>query len=534
MKTSQDPITVIDIGSNTIRSLIVEPLTDGAHRVLDDEREMARLASGLDQRGRLSAAAIARAVEALRRMSDIARARGSRRITVVATSAIRNAANRAVFLRKVKQETGLRVRVISGEEEAQLAFESAAQSFDLADRPCAVVDVGGGSTELILSLGRHVQHLYSLPLGAVALTERFLVSDPPRGRELKELRRELRHRLIAAGIQTNPPPQVAIASGGTASAAAQMAMAIQGLSGRSAQGFEMTQADLLHLRDALAARELSERRQMPGLSPERADIIIAGVIILLEVMRHLKVNRLCVSARGIRHALINRMISGSGSTRRNGASSPRQRVDAAEAFAAALSWEQKHARQVQRLSLALFDQLQGALELDPEERDLLSAAALLHDVGYVVSYHKHHKHSYHLIAHAQLDGFSPREREVIALVARYHRASPPRRRHDAWAALPRSDRTLVERLSALLRVADALDRRHTQVVAELRASVSRRRVRLALYGRSDLSVEIHAAEEKADLFNRIFAHELQLCSVAVRRSAAPSAAGAGRKATGAS
>ena len=527
----QGPITVIDIGSNTIRSLIVEPLPAGGYRILDDEREMARLASGLDQRGRLSASAIGRAVAALGRMADIARARGSRRIVVVATSAIRNAANRAVFLRRVKQETGLRVRVISGAEEAQLAFESAAQSFDMAELPCAVVDVGGGSTELILSLGQHVQHLHSLPLGAVALTERFLLSDPPRGRELKELRRELRHRLTAAGIQSDPPPQVVIASGGTASAAAQMAMAIQGLTGRSAQGFEMTQADLLHLRDGLASRALSERRQMAGLSPERADIIIAGVMILLEVMRFLKVNRLCVSARGIRHALLNRMVAG-GPTRRNGAAGPRQRVEAAEAFAAALRWEQKHARQVQRLAMALFDQLGPALQLDAEDRDLLSSAALLHDVGYVVSYQKHHKHSYHLIAHAPLDGFTPREREIIAQVARYHRASPPRRRHEEWAALPRSDRALVERLSALLRIADALDRRHTQVVAELRASVSRRRVRLALYGRADLAVEIHAAEEKADLFRSVFETDLRITAVAVKRAAALSPAG--QKASGAS
>lgn len=497
---------VIDIGSNTIRTLVVEAQPDGAFRTLTDEREVARLAAGLTRQGRLSRAAMSRAGAALKRMAEIARARGVEQMSVVATSAIRNAANRRQFVERVRAETGLRVRVISEQEEAGLAFESASRSFDLEDRPCAVADVGGGSTEVILALGSHVQQVHSLRLGAVALTEEFLCSDPVRRREFKALRRETRRRIEAARIQADPPPQFLIASGGTATSVAQMVMARQGLAGRPVQGFEMTQAELLHLHQALLRRSLKERRGMPGLSPDRADIIIAGVTILYEILAHLRVNVLRVSAHGIRHALLSRMIA-----RRFPAALPparARRLAAAEAFARSLHFEEAHGFQVQHIALSLFEQLAGPLAIDPGGRDLLSAAALLHDVGYVVGFRGHHKHTYRLIAHAQLDGFTPREREIIALVARYHRRTGPRKKHRAWAALARDDRLLVRQLAALLRIADALDRRHSQRLKEVRCRVTKGRVRFTLFPGRALGVELHAAETKSNLFRKAFDREV--------------------------
>jgi exopolyphosphatase/guanosine-5'-triphosphate,3'-diphosphate pyrophosphatase len=505
-------LAIIDIGSNTIRSLVVETLPNRTYRILDDEREVARLASGLNRAGRLSESAIQRAVKALKRMAEIARARGVHRVAVVATSAIRNASNRQTFLDRVRSETGLRVRVISGSEEARLAFESAAGSFNLADHPCAVVDVGGGSTELILALGRHIRQVYSLKLGCVGLTEEYLRSDPTRGKELKALRKAVREAIDAQRIAPDPSPQFVVTSGGTATAVAQMAMARQGLSGRSVQGFEMTQAELLHLRDALLRRTLDERRRMPGLAPDRADIIVAGVTILCEIMLHLKVNVLRVSTRGIRHALLSRLI-GRVPGRAGLPPAHPQRLSAAESFGRSLRFEQDHGEQVQRIAVSLFDQLSKPLRLPAEGRDLLAAAALLHDVGYVVSYRQHHKHSYHLIAHANLDGFTPREREIIALIARYHRRSVPRKKHEEWAKLQRDDRTMVRQLSALLRIADALDRRHSLGIREVRGEADPRRVRLTLFSARNVDVEIHGAQAKSDLFQRVFDREVQFRTI---------------------
>jgi exopolyphosphatase/guanosine-5'-triphosphate,3'-diphosphate pyrophosphatase len=501
-------IGVIDVGSNTIRSLVVDVEPDGTPKVLDDSREVVRLASGLRRRGRLSRKAMRRAITALRRMADIARARGARRVAVVGTSAIREADNRRQFIERVRAEAGLRLRVVSETEEARLAFESAALSFDLGDQPCAVADIGGGSSELILALGTHIQQEHSLRLGAVSMTERFLTSDPVRGRDLERLQRHVRRRLRAARIEADPAPQFLIASGGTATSLAQIVMARQGLEGRPVLGFEMTQAEVLHLLSAMLRRTNAERQKMPGLSPDRADIIVAGAVILYEIMARLKINLLRVNARGIRHALLHRMIAKKTAQPASGPAAP-QRVASAEAFGRSLRFEERHAMQVKRISESLFDQLVKPLGLDPTLRDLLSAAALLHDVGYVVSYRQHHKHAYRLIAHGSLEGFTPRERELIALIARYHRRGSPKKSHRAFASLPKDDRRLVSQLAALLRLADALDRRHSQRLREVRARIAEDgTVRLTLRSERDLRVEAHAAEEKADLFEEVFGRDL--------------------------
>jgi exopolyphosphatase/guanosine-5'-triphosphate,3'-diphosphate pyrophosphatase len=505
------PIAVIDVGSNSIRSLVVDPAEEGAPKVLDDQREVVRLASGLRRRGRLSRKAMRRAIDALKRMADIARARGARRIAVVGTSAIREASNRRVFIERVKAETGLRLRVVSESEEARLAFESAALSFDLGSEPCAVVDLGGGSAELILAFGKHVQEEHSLRLGAVTLTERFLKSDPVRGRELERLQRYVRRRLRTARIEADPAPRVLIASGGTATTLAQIVMARQGLEGRPVLGFEMTQAELLHLLSAMLRRTLAERREMPGLSPERADIIIAGAAVLYEIMARLKINLLRVNARGIRHALLHRMLAKGPAVATPRPAVP-QRVAAAEAFGRTLRFEERHAVQVKRISESLFDQMAKPLDLDPACRDLLSAAALLHDVGYVVSYRQHHKHAYQLIAHGTLEGFTPRERELVALIARYHRRGFPKKRHRAFGKLHKDDRALVARLASILRLADALDRRHSQRLREVRCRFTDEGMRLNLRSDRDLMVEAHAAEEKADLFEEVFGCEVNVAA----------------------
>jgi exopolyphosphatase/guanosine-5'-triphosphate,3'-diphosphate pyrophosphatase len=373
---------------------------------------------------------------------------------------------------------------------------------------------------LILGLGSHIRQVFSLRLGCVGLTEEFLRSDPIKGKEFKRLRKEILHRIQAARIPVEIPPRFLIASGGTATAVAQMAMARHGNSGKPAQGFEVTQGELLHLRDSLVRRTLAERREMPGLSPDRADIIVAGVTILCELLLELKVNILKVSTRGIRHALLNRLM-GRSFGEAGPASHQRRRLLAAESFARSLRFEQDHGDQVRRIALSMFDQLSLPLGLPPEGRDLLAAAALLHDVGYVISYRQHHKHSYHLIAHAHLDGFTPREREIVALVARYHRRSAPRRKHEAWAKLGPDDRKMVLRLSAILRVADALDRRHSRGVQEVRCRVRGRRVLLTLLSARDLSVEIHGAAQNAELFHRAFGKEVGFKTLPLRQASRP-------------
>jgi exopolyphosphatase/guanosine-5'-triphosphate,3'-diphosphate pyrophosphatase len=518
------PLAIIDVGSNSIRSLVVEVSPEGATKVVDDQREVVRLASGLKKDGRLSPKGMKRALQALGRMAEVARARGARRIAVIGTSAIREARNQRTFLDRVRTETGLRLKVVSESEEARLAFESAALSFDLGDQPVAVADIGGGSTELVLALGRNIQQDRSLRLGAVTLTERYVTSDPIRRRDLERMQRHIRRRLKAAKLEGHPAPRVLIASGGTATSLAQIVMARQGLEGRPVLGFEMTQAELLHLLSAMMRRTVAERRQMPGLSPDRADIIVAGAVILYEIMGGLRINVLRVNARGVRHALLQRMI-----TRGDAGPAPvrgPRRVAAAEAFGRSLNFEERHAAQVRRIAESIFDQIASPVGIDPDARDLLSAAALLHDVGYVVSYRQHHKHTYRLIAHASLEGFTPRERELLALVARYHRRAEPKKRHRAFSGLPKDDRLLVLQLAAILRLADALDRRHSQRLREMRCRVSDDEVRLVLRTERDLRIETHAAEEKSALFEKVFGRRLVVIPRRLPKPAKPDGAAA--------
>ncbi len=509
---SRRPIGVIDIGSNAIRAMIVEPLPDGTYRILDDERAPIRLAAGMTKQGTLSKASMVRALEALRKIADIFRARGVVRRSVVATSAIRNARNRQDFVDQVRTFSGLRVRVISGQEEARLAFESAARNFNLTAQRCAVVDVGGGSTEVVLSVKNIIKDIHTLPIGSVVFTERFLTTDPVKKEEFRKLSKSIRKELKSSDIDLSVPPEIMIASGGTANALAQLAMARSGMSGRPAQGFEMTQADIRHLLEALLRRTTEERKKMSGLSPERADIIVAGAAILFEFMVFLKVNTLRVNSGGIRRALLQRMID-----RMHGKKIPitgRKRIEIVEAFGRAMGYEQPHSEHVRKISLSLFDELADPLDLDPDWRDLLESAAVLHDVGYAVGYRDHHKNSYHLIAHAPLEGFTPRERDLIGQVTRYHRGSLPRKKHASWKALSQEDREIVGKLAAILRIADALDRRHSQGIREVRCRVSDTRVQMALISTRNVDIEREAAIRKSDLFQLLFDRKLRLVSMA--------------------
>lgn len=514
MKTQR--AAVVDIGSNSIRSLIVEGMGDGNFRVLDDERELVRLASGITTRGYLSLAAMARAMKALGRMSEIIRARGVIHVAAVATSAVRLARNRKDFIDRVRMETGLRVRVISGEEEGQLAFESAASAFEFGDQPVAVADIGGGSAEIVLALGRNIQSISCLPIGAVRLTEQFLGSDPADPKEFKDLRKFVRKQIRGLGLVVEPAPQFLVASGGTATTLAQIAMSRSGLSGREAHGFEMTQADVVHVLEALLRRNMDQRRQMQGVPPDRADIIVAGVAALSEMMSELSVNILRVNTRGIRDALLRRLLRKSGAIPTT--LKPRDRMRAVERFGRGLRIERPHVDHVKSLALSIFDQLHRPLEVNPEARELLAAASLLHDIGYAVSFKGHHKHSYHLIVHASLEGFTPREKELIAQVARYHRGTPPTKRHEKWAALAKEDRLLVRQLAAFLRLADALDRRHTQRVQGVICRATPTRVRFVLSATVDVSVEIHTLQEKSNVFQKVFGRTLNVEQMAPVKS----------------
>jgi len=496
-------LAAIDIGTNTIRSIVVEVDASGTFKILDDERVLVRLGEGLHASGRISADAWQRAIEALGRLKKIIDGFGVVAIEAVATSAVRKALNGAAFIEAVEKQIGLSIEVISGEEEAELAALSAINNFELEGTRQLLVDIGGGSLELVLTIGRHIEEIYSLELGAVYLTEKFFAGqDPVSPDSSKNLRRHVRKTLKAIFAKEPITVPTLIGSGGTITAIATMTAAGRKDAYDSVHGYEVLRSDIVHLLAMIERKSLKERRTISGLNPERADIIVAGVLVIDELMSFCKANLLRINERGIREGLILR-----GLRRHRLAPAERQIRTWRESvvdFAKSCHFDEAHCRHVAHLAVELYDALAQTYRFGEKERRILEAAALLHDIGYFIHYSSHHKHSYHLIRHAGLFGFTPRERELIAQIARYHRKSLPKKRHEQFMRLSATDQQLVMRLGGILRLADGLDRRRNSAVKSIGAMIEKGRLRLEAHGDEDLSVEIYGAEIKSDLLQKAF------------------------------
>jgi exopolyphosphatase/guanosine-5'-triphosphate,3'-diphosphate pyrophosphatase len=495
-------LAAIDIGTNSIRCINVEADPQGNFRILDDEKAMVRLGEGLSDSGFISPEATARAVEALQRMAKISAGLGAEVDAVVATSAVRKALNRNQFIRHIKEQTGLQIDVISGEFEAELAALSVHHNFALDQQRYALADIGGGSVEIVVATGRHTESVISLDLGAVFLTEAFVRSDPVTDENFKSLRKHIRKTLKKAGIGDGLPASCLIGSGGTMTNIGSMVMALRGEQYDTVHRYEVLHSEIVHLLAMLRRKSHKERVQIAGLNPERADIILAGMVLTDQLMRRCRINKLRINAQGIREGLILRSLQQRGLIA--DADEARGWRDAVLDFARSCRFDEPHSLQVARLAKTIFSALATDYGLKPRHAELLEAAALLHDIGYFISYDRHHRHSYHLIRHANLFGFTPQEREIVAQVARYHRKGKPKKSHAPFALLAPDDRCLVRQLGGILRLADGLDRRRNSQVSKLDCRLQNRVLTLKLSGDSDLSVELYGARSKGDLFEAAF------------------------------
>jgi exopolyphosphatase / guanosine-5'-triphosphate,3'-diphosphate pyrophosphatase len=296
--------------------------------------------------------------------------------------------------------------------------------------------------------------------------------------------------------------QCLVGSGGTITSIAAMVMTGRRERYDSIHGYELLRSEIVHLLAMLLRKTDKERRATPGLNPDRADIIIAGVTVVDEVMDFFQVNLLRVNERGIREGLILRGLHKLHLL--PGEKPARSWRESALEFARSCHFDEQHSLHVAKLALEIFQALAGRFGFSEKDRRLLEAAALLHDVGYFINYSSHHKHSYHLIRHADLFGFTPRERELIANVARYHRKSLPKKKHDQYTRLAAADRALVSRFGGIVRLCDGLDRRRNSVVESLVCTLTAGSLRLALLGHDDMSVELFGARAKNDLFQAAF------------------------------
>lgn len=502
-------IAAIDIGSNSIRQIIADVSPTGSIRIVDEMKAAPRLGAGLSRSGKLSGGSMRHALEAVQRMATLARQLGAARIHAVATSAVREAENRRDFLDLVREETGLKVRLLTGEDEARLSFRSALAHFDLAVRRAVVIDIGGGSLELALSADGVVERLESFPFGALRLTEEFL-GDHPKPRHLKKLR-----AMVREGVRRVLPVRdwrgaLLIGSGGTFTNLGAMHLAARGLpfDGR-VHGTQVPREEIEHLLDVLLASSRQERASIPGLNPGRADIILAGLAVAAEVMARIEARDVVVSGYGIREGLLLE----SARVTPAPADPGEARERSVRQFAERCHYEQPHAEHVQALSLQLFDALGRRIGCEPADRAILADAALLHDVGYHIGHIRHHKHSFHLISHAELLGVSPEEQIVIAHVARYHRGAEPKRRHREYSQLDTRSRRRIKRLAAILRLADGLDRGHVGAVRQVKVRWLNRAVRVMLFPHTQatsLRLEVWGATRKSGLLQQLAKRSVEL------------------------
>lgn len=496
----------IDVGSNSIRLVVAEYDPASGLTIIDEVKEQPRLAAGLATTGRLDEAAIQRAYETLRRMREVCQRRGVRRLNAVATAAVREAENGEDFTNLIREELEIPLRIIDADYEASLSYRSVAHHFRLEGGRTIVADIGGGSLELIGAVEGLVEYSTSLPFGAVRATEVYLPGKREARKEIAALRGQTRRRLRKAFPGREWMGATIIGSGGTFTNLGRMAAARRGNSpANPVHGLTVKAAEVEHLVEWLGHMPPEQRNRVPGLNPQRADIIVAGLAVTASILDWVEARELTISAYGLREGLLLEML---GTDTIPMAVDPLRLI---REFVERCHGDRRHVEQVRLLALQLFDQLAQHLGGGPEERPLLEAAALLHDVGQMVSYRKHHQHSYQLIMHAERLNLDPEQRQLVALISRYHRRRGPRRKHEEFAALNSAGQAVVRRLAGLLRIADGLDRGHTATVESVVTEMTKPRLVITAIPRlagADLSLECWSASAKSDVLEKLLDREV--------------------------
>jgi exopolyphosphatase/guanosine-5'-triphosphate,3'-diphosphate pyrophosphatase len=498
-------IAAIDIGTNSIHMVIAQTVPPSGFEVLDREREVVQVGRGSFTTGRLPADAIQRSVEALARFVDLARRRNVDHIVCTATAAVREARNGAEFLRAARRVTGVAPRVIPAEEEGRLNYLAVKSALQFDEHPSLIVDIGGGSVQLAVGNAERCLRVASAPLGALRLTEIFRHSDPPTRREVAQLQSyiERRGKDVLAAVCVMEPQSV-YGSSGSIHALAQIAhWAETGGPLVQINGHHLPVALLERLTRRLARMPLAERERLQGIDTKRAEIILPAALVLQHVLRTVEADGITLSDFGVREGLVTDYIASHAQEISVYEQAPDLRIRSVTQLLQKFQPDDPHPQHVERLSAALFTALASAHGLPAEAADLLRYAALLHDVGSVIGHDGHAEHSRYIIRNGNLRGLSADEVEIVATTARYQGKARPRRRDVAFRALRKRHRRTVRWLAAILRLAEALDRSHYQLIKGLRVVQRPDRVSILVNATPEAGLELWAAEARTRLLSRL-------------------------------
>ena len=497
-------LAAIDIGTNSIHMIVVQVRPDFSFEVIDREKDMVRLgAGGLDGRS-LTETASAAALTTLSKFKRLAESHQVDEIVAGATSATREAENGGDFIAEVDRLTGIKIQVISGPEEARLVHLAAAYGVGVGSSRACAVDIGGGSVEVTLGNAAQMALGRSFKTGVIRLTERFVRTDPLSRRDERRLVKHIHREMgeFLADVASRGYDRV-IGTSGTILSLGALALSENGTPITDLRNRRVNTKSIRRLRRRLIEADLHERLHMPGLDPRRADLSVAGVVLLDTILRKLDAQELTLCDLALREGLVLDYIQRNRAKIRKADRYPDVRRRSVIELAERCGYWREHAQQVARLALSIFDQTRSAHGLGEREREWLEYGALLHDIGAHISYERHHRHSYYLIKNGGLRGFEPHETEVIALVARYHRQAMPKKSHEGYGDLPPKLRKTVKRLSAMVRLAEGLDRSHAQTISavDLYPRPDAYVARLRTSG--DAELEVWAAHRHVEALERI-------------------------------
>lgn len=508
--TPERILAAIDVGTNSIHMVVVRIQPDlPAFTIIAREKATVRLGNRCKQTGQLTREAMDRAIAALGRCQEIATSLNAEQIIAVATSAVREAPNGREFLCQVEAELGLWIDLISGPEEARRIYLGVLSGMELNNQPHVIIDIGGGSTELILGDGHEPRSLSSTKIGAVRLTSEFITTDPISNTEFQYLQAYIRGMLerpiedLQAHLQPGELPRLVGTSGTIEALAVLHAREKLGTTPTPLNGYQFSLRDLRDMVNRFRKLNFADRLLIPGMSDRRAEIILAGALILQEAMALMGLESIVICERSLRegvvvdwmlaHSLIEDRLRFQSSIRQSSIFKAAQKYQV----------DLEHSQRVADFALSLFDQTQGRLHnWGTEARELLWAAAILHNCGHHISHSAHHKHSYYLIRNSELLGYNEIEIETIANLARYHRKSSPKKKHESYRNLTsKRHRRLVDQLSPLLRLAVALDRRQIGAIRQVRCEFNgeTRELRLLLQAAhpdDDCALELWSLDNK--------------------------------------
>lgn len=514
-------VAAIDVGTNSVHLLVADVHLDGTWTIVEKAREQVELgANGLDQ-NRISPRAFERGMQAMRNFRDAIRSLTVSDVHCAATSAVREAENGEDWCRAVREETGIRVRAVSGAEEGHLIYLGARTDLDFSRGRVLLVDLGGGSTEFILCDSERTNHVESLPLGHIRLAEAFHRSDPMGKDEYERLKSHVKETLrpVTTAVRARDFTTL-VGTSGTLRCLALMATLARGEpTPHHAHGLVLRRDDIEQLVKRLRSSTFAQLATIPGMDPKRQRTITVGAVLVRQVMRSWDAKELVTSERSLRDGLINDWILRNRPEIDLMASVPDPRERSIRRLLVRFGGgHEAHGEVVRKLALQLFDDLAPIHRLGFVERELLSHAARVHDIGHHISGKNHNKHGQYLIRHTRLHGFTMPEIGVLGNIVRYHRGSKPKTQHGEFAALSVRDRRVVRVLAGILRLADGLDRSHTQPVTDVRAELGDGVLKIEALAHAEAHLERWAVKPRKDLLESTLRQEVR---VVVRQVAEP-------------